>query len=469
MSTPMEAAQRVADAVLYEGYLLFPYRASATKNQMRWQFGVLVPPGYTATGEPFANVTECLLEDGEKAEITIRLRFLHVMSRSVERADGELFQMVDRLTVDGTTYITYEEATERETETVLPLALLLKAEQHIAVDVSGDRADQPIRTRSGRRIGRVVLEHRPLRATMRVSAERIDAPQDLVKVRIYVENIAAWERPDAPREQALRRSLISTHLLLGARGAAFVSLLDPPEWARPAAESCRNDHIWPVLVGAPAQRNAMLSSPIILSDYPAVAQESPGDMFDATEIDELLSLCTMSLTDREKQEARDTDPRAAELLDRVGDLPPELMDRLHGAIRWVDAPPRQPAAEPSAPSLPAITPGSPGAIALPPASPYKTPWWDPGVDAEVDPETDSVNIAGVDVARGSRVRLSPGKRRADAYDMFLVGRIAKIEAVLHDVDGLVHLAVTLEDDPWAELNRSHGRYMYFSPDEVEPL
>ena len=97
------------------------------------------------------------------------------------------------------------------------------------------------------------------------------------------------------------------------------------------------------------------------------------------------------------------------------------------------------------------------------------PWWDPGSDTSVSPESDHILIAGVRVARGSRVLMRPGARRADAQDLFLTGRSALVEAVLHDVDGNVHLAVTPEDDPAADLQRGHGRFLYFAPDEVEPL
>jgi hypothetical protein len=96
------------------------------------------------------------------------------------------------------------------------------------------------------------------------------------------------------------------------------------------------------------------------------------------------------------------------------------------------------------------------------------PWWDPGADASVSPGTDSVVVAGHKVARGSRVILRPGMRRADAQDMFLAGRAALVEAVLLDVDDTAYLAVTLEDDPAADLQAAHGRFRYFSPDEVEP-
>jgi hypothetical protein len=96
------------------------------------------------------------------------------------------------------------------------------------------------------------------------------------------------------------------------------------------------------------------------------------------------------------------------------------------------------------------------------------PWWDPGADASVSPATDFVVVNGQRVAAGSRVVLRPGARRADAQDMFLADRAALVEAVLIDVDDTTYLAVTLEDDPAADLQSAHGRFLYFSPDEVEP-
>src|SRR6516164_2164366 len=97
------------------------------------------------------------------------------------------------------------------------------------------------------------------------------------------------------------------------------------------------------------------------------------------------------------------------------------------------------------------------------------PWWDPGADTSVSPETDHVLVAGVRVARGSRVVMRPGSRRADAQDIFLTGREALVEAVLHDVDGQVHVAVSPVSDPLADLQRNHGRFLYFAPDEIEPV
>ena len=225
-------------------------------------------------------------------------------------------------------------------------------------------------------------------------------------------------------------------------------MTDPPEWARPAVAECRNEGGWPVL--ADPDDRVMLSSPIILYDYPELAAESAGELYDGTEIDEILTLRTLALSDDEKAEARATDPRAAALLDRVESMDPQVMARLHGTLR----PPR-----PAGPAEPPV---------LTEAGETAVPWWDPDADASVSPDTDSVTIGGRQIARGSLVRLRPGARRADAQDMFLVGRVAEVQAVLHDVDDNPYLAVSLHGQPDEDLRIAHGRFLYFMPDEVEP-
>jgi hypothetical protein len=260
----------------------------------------------------------------------------------------------------------------------------------------------------------------------------------------------------------LRYAMVGTHTLLALTGGAFVSLLDPPEWARGAVEACENLHTWPVLVGAD-RTDVILSSPIILYDYPEIAPESPGDLYDATEIDEILTLRTMTLTDEEKSAARATDPRAAAIVDRIDAMPAEVLERLHGAVRYLRRVTDRSAA-PAAPPEPSRIDLAEG----PPPLPDPTqPWWDPGADRSVSPETDAVPVTGGWAARGSRVRLCPATRGRDAQDMFLRDRLATVQAVLFDVDGSTHLAVTLDDDPAADLHQWYGRYLYFAPDEVE--
>jgi hypothetical protein len=445
-----ERAQKVADAVLYEGYLLYPYRASAMKNQLRWQFGVVMPRDYSEAGdiEPWAMQTECLIEPGDAPALDLRLRFLQMQPRIVERAVNpgqNIFWPVESFEVDERQFVSWDEAIKRELDYPgINITELLTVERAFPLEIPAEREVEFIRDAGGEIKGRITRERLTIRGFIRVAGETMGS---LIKIRIRIENLSALPRDtQARRSRALRHALIGAHTLLGVRDGAFVSLLDPPEWARQAVASCANLHTWPVLVGDEGERDIILSSPIILYDYPQVAAESPGDLFDATEIDEILALRTMTLTDDEKAEARATDSHGAAIIDRVDTLPPEILDRLHGAVRYVRNSTTKATGETE-----------------------NIPWWDPGADALVSPETDSLLIGGISVSKGSRVRLCPGQRRADAQDMFLDGRLATVEAVFSDVDGKSHLAVTLADDLAADLHRWHGRYLYFAPDEVEPV
>ena len=225
----------------------------------------------------------------------------------------------------------------------------------------------------------------------------------------------------------------------------------------------RNAGSWPVLADPGGGRQVVLSSPIILYDHPELAPESPGELYDGTEIDEILTLRTLALSDAEKQEARATDPRAAALIDRVESMDAQAMQQLHGTIR----PGGGPGASGAGPET--FGPFGSGGLAAPAGYDPDTPWWDPEADASVSPDTDSVLIGGQQVARGSLVRLEPGARRADAQDMFLVGRIAEVQAVLTDVEDRRYLAVSLAEDPDADLRIAHGRFLYFDADEVAPI
>jgi hypothetical protein len=458
-----ELARKVADAVLYEGYLLYPYRASAAKNQARWQFGVLMPRRWSEDGpdEPWATQTECLLEPEEQTTVRVLVRFLHVQAKTVEEVDVEAgtFREAGTLPVDGSELVPWDEAAEQEVTFEAPLDRLLAGELVTPFERPGGRRVEPVHTAAGRLVGRTVRRRWPVLGSVTLSARRLEGPYGLVRLRVGLENASAWHDPGADRAVALRHSLVAAHTLIGVDQGVFLSLLDPPEWAKPAAEACQNLHTWPVLIGDEGRRDAMLSSPIILYDHPTIAPESPGDLFDATEIDEILTLRTMALTEDEKRQARATDERAAAIIDRVDNMPPELLERLHGAVRYLRG--AEGAGEPQG-GAPVNREG-----AEQDDEPQLVPWWDPGSDRTVSPETDGVVVAGVTVAKGSRVRLRPGQR-ADAQDMFLAGRLATVEAVFLDVDGNRHLAVTLDEDPAADLQRWHGRFLYFSPDEVEP-
>jgi hypothetical protein len=477
-------ARQVADAILYEGYLLYPYRGSARKNQSRFQFGVLMPPAYRDVDdcEPSASQTECLLECPEDAAVTVFARFLHLQRRQVEAKDGPGgFRAVASVRVDGAEVTTWDEAAEREHRATAPIHALLAGGVDAAFAVPGGESVEMLTDRGGRTVGRLVRRRASLAGMIRLRAGRLSGPYGGLRLGVTIENHTSADRPLRRREDGLRLALIAAHALIHVPGGRFLSLTDPPEWAEPHVAACGNTGTWPVLAGPEECRELVLSSPVILYDHPRIAAESAGELFDSTEIDEILTLRTLALTDEEKREARATDPRAAALLDRLDDLPPEMLERMHGAIRYLGPPTRAETGRPGAGNEVTGQGGTgrgvsgEGGMDPPSARPASAtldrsaPWWDPGADTSVSPETDHIMIQGVRVARGSRVRMRPGARRADAQDLFLTGRSALVEAVLHDVDGNVHLAVTPEDDPAADLQRSHGRFLYFAPDEVEPI
>lgn len=475
-----DEARAVADAIMYEGYLLYPYRRSSPKNRVRWQFGVLLPPDWAqahglddtsvaGSAESWWQRTECLVASAASTPPTLRLtvRFLQPQRKDVEelRPDGT-YRRVDSLTLGaGLTALSFDEAVPHEFTWTLSQGRpgqRARCQWQRDIEVGGGEEIECLTGRGGEATGRIVRCRRPLSARVHVAlveassavAGTAEPDRRLYRLRVQVENTGSGVvvALDAPREQVLPVSLVACHTLMAVRGGEFLSLLDPPVWAAPAARRCVNVHTFPVLAGPPGSGDLVLSSPVLLYDHPRVAPESPGDLHDATEIDEILSLRTLTLTDEEKREARATDARAAEIVDRTDTLPHEAFARLHGTIRSL-----RPAGTDGGGNRPS---GSGGTA---------KPWWDPGEDRSVSPETDAVVVAGHRIARGSRVRLRPRSQGTDPQDMFLDGRIALVEAVLLDVDGARHLAVTLEEDPAAELNQWYGRYRYFSPDEVEPV
>jgi hypothetical protein len=441
-----DATRQVADAVLYEGYLLYPYRASAQKNRSRWQFGVLMPAGYVLLdpSEHAATRSECVLEGTDPLTVTVLLRFLQAQRRSVQawQPDRGEFEPVHELPGPDGPITAWDEAVECELTFEIGADQLPEPGVRLDFAVPGGEQTEPVHDAAGALLGRLVRTRVALSGVLSVTVEPLPGPWGAMRLRLDVENQTPFTAdPDmGTRDAALPAALIATHTIVGITGGLFVSMVDPPEWAQAAVTGCVNVGGWPVLAGPAGERDVLLCAPIILYDHPEVAPESPGDMFDSTEIDEILTLRTLALSDEERRAARATDPRAAALLDRTESLDAQTLDRLHGAIRY----------------LRTVT-GE--------AAPTN---WDPELDLTAEPETEAVLVGGHRLARGSRVVLRPGTRRTDAQDMFLAGRQAVIEAVRFDLEDNPYLAVTLADDPGADLQRGHGRFLYFSPDEVEP-
>ncbi|MDQ6677642.1 MAG: hypothetical protein M3Z09_10145 [Acidobacteriota bacterium] len=339
-----EPLEKIANAVLYEGFLLYPYRKSSVKNQQRWHFGTIGPVG---GADRTMMQTECLVEGSGETVIDIKIRFLQ----------GDI-----------------------EREVVF-------------------RALHPA----------TPPEHRPISFPPIEGAVEIESAR--VDDRVFRFTIRILNLTEACGENC---SMLAAHTLLAVREGTFLSLLDPPEEYRAAAAACRNIATWPVLAGREGERSLMLSSPIILYDYPQIAPESAGNLFDSTEIDEILSLRVLTLSDEEKQEVRAGGDQARRILERTEALPPEAFAKMHGAIRGLR------------------------------------------------------KASKLEFREGDRVRLHPSKK-ADIFDIALDGKIAIVESVERDFEDNVHLAVTIEDDPGREFGvmRQIGHRFFFGPEEVE--
>jgi hypothetical protein len=336
----------ITKAVLYEGYMLYPYRPSAIKNRQRFNFGVLYPRTYSeAQGgtDAWTMQTECLVLGGEGARCVVRVRFLQMVMRSIGKLtapidilpslDNLSLERVDRYEACGRGYQPWLEAAEEEVDVAeIALSGLSSQAMQWPFQMAGKRDVEEIRDEDGK-IGAVVLrEQEPLMGLIELSAER--PREGLFRLTVEIRNATNFDAT-APilREEALTRSLVSTHTILEAREGEFVSLIDPPENLPEFVNDCHNVGTWPVLVGEEGRRDTMLSSPIILYDYPQVAAESPGDLFDGAEIDEILSLRIMTMTEDEKREIRESDEMARQILERTDALPEEHLKKLHGAVR----------------------------------------------------------------------------------------------------------------------------------------
>jgi hypothetical protein len=306
----------VVHAVLYEGYILYPYRASAKKNRQRFTFGRVYPEPYSVAekgAEPCRMQTECLIDGAPAAKVEITVRFLHPMTRDIGALAAPLwelpaldnpdfFHVVPELEVEGTLYQSWQEAVERSVQVPTMSLSELTDEPQIPFSIPATRMIEPIMDHTGHIAGVIVRRQEALEGVIELAAHPVG--EFLFKVTVRIVN-----RTPVPGEglgdqnEIVMRTLASTHTILRALSGEFVSLIDPPARCADAAAACRNIGTWPILAGdeAKQERDAMISSPIILYDYPKIAPEPPRDRSDSGEIDEILTLRIMTMTEEERR------------------------------------------------------------------------------------------------------------------------------------------------------------------------
>ncbi|HEY4739394.1 MAG TPA: hypothetical protein VIH76_02230 [Candidatus Acidoferrales bacterium] len=342
-----KTVEEIANAVLYEGYILYPYRPSALKNRRRFNFGVLAPKPAEVNsdlGDAWAMRSDLLVTGTSGTAIVAKIRFLQLVARSVGELSEPLtdlpeigkpiFEIVDSLKVAGHSYQAWQEAVEREVGVEGQIGWLLREPRIATFSFPEGTELEPLRETDGRIVGVLVRKHEPLRGEVELSA--LQLRDGLFRLTLRVRNFTPADNQSLQsRDELLNYSLVSTHAILTTEGGQFNSLLDPPAKLAGETAECQNSGYWPVLVGEEGERDTMLVSPIILYDYPKIAPESAGDLCDGTEIDEILALRILTMTDEEKEEVRNGDDRARRILERTESMPEEQFMKLHGALRSV--------------------------------------------------------------------------------------------------------------------------------------
>jgi hypothetical protein len=348
-------AEDIANAVLYEGYMLYPYRPSSVKNRQRWNFGVVYPKAYSemqSGADNWLMQTECLVRAISFTELTVKVRFLQAVARTLGELKTPLdewpvsmennlepdFCIVQTLHVGDQVFQTWQEAIECEILLpAIPFAASVSVHRSKVLTFPGGRDLEPVRGADGGIGGLIVRTKEPIAVKVDVAVAPVD--DGLFKITARISNITVTQGPDSSsRDFALMQSLLSAHTILGINGGEFISLVDPPDALKEIVSQCNNVGTWPVLAGEEGKADGILSSPIILYDYPQIAPESPGDLFDGTEIDEILALRILTLTEEEKHEMRHADQRARQILERTESLPAEHFMKLHGVLRGLRPP-----------------------------------------------------------------------------------------------------------------------------------
>jgi hypothetical protein len=286
---------RIAGVLLFEGYLSHPDQSSA-KDRRRRTPGGLYPRSYVrARGGSLASEmqTQCLVRGGPGTALSVSVRFLQPVARRVGEFDAPMsywptdqpppFRYVESIPGGEDIVPRRQDAVERDLALGdVDLGELAGQSRWIEFSFAPGREYEPVSAPGGRIAGVVEREQRRIAGAADLSAEAVG--DGLFRVTVRVENRTSFTaRAGDDRDEALLHSLISTHTILGVEHGTFVSLFAPPDPLRELAGGCRNLGTWPVLVGAEGEADTLLSSPIVLDDYPQVAPKRPGTLFAPTE------------------------------------------------------------------------------------------------------------------------------------------------------------------------------------------
>jgi hypothetical protein len=285
-------ASDIAEAILYDGYLLRPGSRRGGHGRPR-RVGVLAPRDWSEQNLPldtgvdgaveswFAR-TEVVAERAPGTSLTVRLRFLQPQRRNVDRyLEGTGFVPTSRLDIDGWLVSNAEEAIPHERDLTVDVDALRSMPAEVSLEVTGVTELEVVRDRAGVVRGRIRRTCRPLQIRLQIAAADAGLVVPMARLRVVVENVTEGVPADASAVLAAEHSMVATHCFLGLSDGGFASLLDPPSWSIDAVGECTNIHTFPVLAGDGGREDLVLSAPVLLPDHPHGQPRTYGDELDA--------------------------------------------------------------------------------------------------------------------------------------------------------------------------------------------
>ncbi|MBI5030831.1 MAG: hypothetical protein HZB51_09910 [Chloroflexi bacterium] len=316
-----ELAEKIANAILYEGYMRYPSQTAASPSQRRWTYGELYPQTYRGVQQGLEAChaqTECLVMGNAQTTLDIKLRFLHLVQRGIGKFidDPSIeYVNVERLAVGDQVYCVEQEAIERECN--YAHLSLTKMMQSFGFSFSSSRSTDTLQEPGGKTLGILTQRCEALAGTIKIMTKPLE--DHLFKLSIQVRNRTPLSADPPTHADARLTSFVSTHLLLRVTGGEFISLNNPPAEYRSMTSLCENIRSCPVLIGEPGTHNLMLGSPVVLEDYPQIALGSTNDLLPATKNGDLLKVRMLP------------DEHVNQTLEQPNALPPEVFQRLNGA------------------------------------------------------------------------------------------------------------------------------------------
>ncbi len=331
--------ENLTRTLLYEGYSLFPYYRHAVKNQKPIPFGVVYPHDYHTYNEHAhaEMVTDCIVSGDENLKININVRFLHlikteILNKEIKESKGENFVPVYELNLNNELYQSGWQTIERKISSGdLFVALQNEKIINLPFKFEEESESENIEDVNSEIVGKKITSILPVEGTVVIKLIPLENMKNVYRVIVFINNNAAvMNAKTVSRDEIFPQSFLSTNTILHATNGEFISIQNPGEKWEAIIEQCKNKDTWPILIDE--SNTTLLSSPIIVYDYPKINPKSKGDLFDSLEIEEALMLHFSVMSDEEKRKIAQSDEKLRAMLNKVSQVTPDEIISLHGGF-----------------------------------------------------------------------------------------------------------------------------------------